>query len=51
MGERAQKGYEEAEREAFRRLPNGDRLWANAVAAVVTASLAAVVVLWVVGSS
>lgn len=50
MGERAQRAYEEVEREAFRALPLGVRLRANLVATLVTGGLAAIVVLWALGS-
>lgn len=46
MGERAQQGYEDAEREAFKRLPASARLKANAVAILVTGGFAFFVFMW-----
>jgi hypothetical protein len=45
MGESAQRGYEEAERQAFRALPFGARLRANIVACLVIGSMAAFILI------
>jgi hypothetical protein len=50
MGEKAHRGYDDAEQEAFRALPLGVRLRANLVALMVTGGLALVVLAWAVGS-
>jgi hypothetical protein len=50
MGEKAHRGYDEAEREAFRAMPLGVRLRANLMALVVTGGLALVVLVWAMGS-
>jgi hypothetical protein len=50
MGESAQRGYDEAEQEAFRALPLRDRLKANALSVATicaTVAIAAVLVAWV----
>lgn len=47
MGERAHRAYEEAEREAFRRLSWRERWTANAVALCVVGGLLAVMLFYV----
>lgn len=47
MGERGQRGYEEAERAAFRRLPWRQRWKANAVALCVVGGLLALMLFYV----
>ena len=49
MGERARRGYEEAEREAFRALPFWTRVKAHILALLVTGGLAAILLLWALG--
>ncbi len=46
MGERAYQRYEEAEGQAFRSLPLGTRLRADALSALIMASLATTILLW-----